>query len=95
MANDNVRLGFDVETKAVFVKTTSGGKTYYRRCPFNIEVRTDNATGKRSTYMALALGGGHTPGRANTWDKDQGEVYDAVLYFDTYPSEWPRIGEMS
>lgn len=87
--------GFDVETKAIFVKTTSNGKSYYRRCPFNIEIRTDRATGVRNTYMALCLGGGHTPNRANNWDRTDGEVYDAVEYYDTYPATWPKIGVLS
>jgi len=91
--------GATVETKAQFVKTFSGGKTYYRRLPFNIEVRTypTQAKGGRKTYFALTLGGGYTPGRANTWDQTwaDGEVYDAIEYHETYPATWPRIGEMS
>lgn len=83
---------FDVEVKAIFLRSVSNGKTKYRRAPFNIEIRTDKATGKRKTYMALALGGGHTPGRANTWDAAEGELYDAVEYYDAIPSNWPRIG---
>jgi len=83
---------FDVEVKAIFLRSVSNGKTKYRRAPFNIEVRTDKSTGKRATYMALALGGGHTPGRANSWDSQEGELYDAVEYYDSIPANWPRIG---
>ena len=43
--------------------------------------------------MALTLGGGHKPGRANVWDETKGELYDAVEYHDVYPYTWPRIGE--
>lgn len=83
---------FDVETKAIFLRSVSQGKTKYRRAPFNIVVRTNKSTGVRKTYMELALGGGHTPGRANTWNDQEGELYDAVEYYDSVPSEWPRIG---
>ena len=89
---DSQPNGFDVEVKAIFLRTVSNGKTKFRRAPFNIEIRTDKATGKRSTYMALCLGGGHTPGRANTFEDVEGEVYDAVEYYDSIPSTWPRIG---
>jgi len=90
---NSVANGSTVETKAIFVKSVSGGKTFYRRMPFNIEVRTNNSTGKRESYMALCLGGGGNPNRANSWDDPQGEQYDAVEYYDTYPANWPRIGE--
>jgi len=89
--------GATVETKAVFVKSFSGGTTTYRRMPFNVEVRTypTQVKGGRKSYIALTLGGGHTPGRANNWDQTvfDGELYDSVEYYDTYPANWPRIGE--
>jgi hypothetical protein len=89
--------GATVETKAIFVKSFSGGVSTYRRMPFNIETRTypTKAKGGRKTYMALILGGGHTPGRANAWDQTvfDGELYDAIEYYDVYPDSWPRIGE--
>jgi hypothetical protein len=93
----SIANGATVETKAVFVKSFSGGNTTYRRLPFNIEVRTypNETIGqyKRQTFFALVLGGGQNPDRANIWDTQQGEVYDAVEYHDVYPYTWPRIGE--
>jgi len=92
----SIANGAVVETKAVFVKSFSGGVTTLRRLPINVENRTypTQAKGGRKSYLALILGGGHTPGRANDWDETaQGEEYDAIEYHDTYPDTWHRIGE--
>ena len=89
---DNQTNGFDVARKAIFLRSVAQGKTRYRRAPFNIVIRTNNSTGARSTYMELCLGGGHHPGRANTWDDSEGELYDAVEYYDSVPETWPKIG---
>lgn len=95
---DNQVNGAEVTRKAIFLRSVSQGKTKYRRAPFNIVTRLNNSTGQTSTYMELVLGGGHTPGRANSWDDSEGELYDAVEYYDSIPvdkdgnSLWPRIG---
>lgn len=89
---DNQVNGAEVIRKAVFLRSVSQGKTKYRRAPFNIVIRKNNATGQSKSYMELCLGGGHTPGRANTWDDQEGELYDAVEYYDSIPANWPRIG---
>lgn len=89
---DNKINGAEVVRKAIFLRSVSQGKTRYRRAPFNIVTRTNNSTGERKTYMELCLGGGHHPGRANAWDDAEGELYDAVEYYDSIPANWPRIG---
>jgi hypothetical protein len=84
-----------VETKAVFVRSVAGGKTFYRKMPFTIEVRdytVKDSTDTRGRQTYFNLGNGPPPGRALAFNTSKGELYDAIEYFDVYPTTWPRVG---
>lgn len=90
-----------VETTAVFFKYQANGKTFYKRAPFNLVVRDygNGDTRGRKSYIEFAY-----PDRVGVKDRKStdsvhgssddgtGDVYDAVVYWDSYPPGFPRIG---
>jgi len=82
--------------KAIFVKKRNGqGADQWRRADVNLVRREfKNASGVVTSYTTALEGTGHTPGRARVWNTADGEVYDDVLFFDTWPETWPSIGNV-
>ena len=72
--------------KAIYVKRIEDGQP-------NKWVRAEVNLVSRAGTTALE-GNGHTPGRALKREAADGETYDDVLFFDVWPSQWPRIGQV-
>ena len=73
--------------KAIFVaKKEAGVKDKWRRSDVNLV--------KRGSQTALEFNG-YTPGRARKFNTVDGEVYDEVLFFDVWPTEWPKVGNIN
>jgi len=80
-----------VETTAIFIRSISGGKITHRRAPFNIEVRDYGAGDTRGRKSYLALAYGPVPGTSDHM-RSQGEAYNSVVFWDTYPDNYPKVG---
>lgn len=72
-------------TKAIYVQKKVAGANKWRRADVDL-VSQGGTTALKPR--------GHTPGRARVWDTADGEVYDDVLFFDTWPDQWPTIGNV-
>lgn len=72
--------------KAVYVARKQDGKPdKWARAQVNLVGRAEG------TFLE---GNGHTPGRALKFESAEGEVYDEILFLQSWPTTWPIIGKV-
>jgi hypothetical protein len=72
--------------KAIYVlRRQDGVKDKWARAQVNLVKRGS------ATYLE---GNGQMPGQGLKFDSVDGEVYDDVLFWDVWPTNYPRIGRV-
>jgi len=72
--------------KAIYVARKQDGKPdKWARAQVNLVGRSEG------TFLE---GNGHTPGRALKFESADGEVYDEILFLQSWPTTWPIIGKV-